>query len=135
MAMPPIPRVKHGRAAVFALLALAAVALQASLHEPTGSGSVANAGLADGPAGGMQAGPLEVELAREALQIKPVASPTARIRYDIPGWGLHTTAPYDGPRRRRTSRRLRPQGNSLLLRCKGPNVPRRRPGRAPPNTS
>src|SRR6266851_1340135 len=80
---PPIPRIQHRRAAVFALLALAAVALQASFHEPTGSGPVANVGLGDGPPGGMQAGPLEVEL---ALQNKPVASPTARIRYDIPGW-------------------------------------------------
>jgi hypothetical protein len=80
---PPIPRVQHRRVAVFALLALAAVALQASFHEPTGSGSMANVGLGDGPPGSMQAGPLEVEL---ALQNKPVASPTARIRYDIPGW-------------------------------------------------
>jgi|SRR5579859_910011 len=78
LAMPPISRIQHGRVAVLALLGLAAIALPASLHMPTGS--AANVGLGNGVT---YAEPLDVGT---ALQPEPVSSPAAKIRYDIPGW-------------------------------------------------
>jgi hypothetical protein len=80
---PLIPWVQHRRVALVVLLALAAAALLATLDVSTTSGSTVNDGLGGAAPSGTLAEPFAEGTTR---QLEPEGVPSARIRYDIPGW-------------------------------------------------
>jgi len=77
----PIPCVPHGLAAPLMLLAVSA--LVAIFHIYAAPGSVASNGS---PGGATSGTPAEAFVVGTTHQSEPEAVPTARIRYDIPGW-------------------------------------------------
>jgi hypothetical protein len=79
----PTPCVQQRLATLLVLLTLAASALAAILHVSTARGSVANVGSSGGAPSDTLAEPLAMA---RMPQFEPEAIPTARIRYDIPGW-------------------------------------------------